>query len=60
MYKENSLKMDAKKVFLNYLKEFNLKDEKIRLKAIHTFGVVKAVNYIASDLNFSRTEKSQI
>lgn len=57
MYKENSLKMDAKKVFLNYLKEFNLKDEKIRLKAIHTFGVVKAVNYIASDLNLGQEDR---
>lgn len=57
MYKENSLKMDAKKVFLNYLKEFNLKDEKIRLKVIHTFGVVKAVNYIASDLNLGQEDR---
>ena len=49
--------MDAEKVFWNYLKSFHLKDEKIRLKIVHTFGVVKAANYIAVDQNLGQEDR---
>lgn len=38
----------AKEVFEKYLQDFDLKDPKIHLKKVHTYGVVKAADYICT------------
>ncbi len=40
----------AKMAFKEYLKAYNVSDDKIKLKIIHTYGVVDATNYITSKL----------
>ena len=32
----------AKKIFAGYLKQYDTKNDKIRLKIVHTYGVVDA------------------
>ncbi len=44
---------NAEKQFKEYLKNFDTENEKNRLKIVHTYGVVKASEYIARDLNLS-------
>lgn len=41
----------ALKEFKNYLKDYDLNDPKIKLKVIHTYGVMELSEYIARDLN---------
>lgn len=43
----------AKKLFARYLNQYDGKDEKIRLKIVHTYGVVKAADYITAGLELS-------
>lgn len=43
----------AAKAFKEYLKNYDLFDGKIKLKLIHTYGVVESSEYIAKDLNLS-------
>lgn len=43
----------AKKIFAAYLKQYDGKDEKIRLKIVHTYGVVKAADFITAGLKLS-------
>lgn len=43
----------AQKVFKEYLKDFDMEQDKVRLKVIHTYNVVKFSEYIAKDLNLS-------
>ena len=38
----------AKMAFKEYLKAYNVSDDKIKLKIIHTYGVVDATKYITS------------
>ena len=41
----------ALKEFKNYLKDYDLNDPKIKLKVVHTYGVMELSEYIAQDLN---------
>lgn len=43
----------AKKSFALYLKQYDTKDDKIRLKIVHTYGVVNAAAMIADALKLS-------
>lgn len=43
----------AKKIFADYLKQFDERDDKIRLKIVHTYGVVKASEFISNGLGLS-------
>lgn len=43
----------AKKYFSEYLKQYNSKDEKIRLKIVHTYGVVSAAKWLAQRMGLS-------
>ena len=40
----------SKQVFKEYLKDYDVNDDKIKLKVIHTYGVVDATNYIVRNL----------
>jgi len=46
----------AEKQFKEYLKNFDTENEKNKLKIVHTYGVVKASEYIARDLNLSEED----
>lgn len=41
----------AEQVFRKYVSNYDLNDDKIKLKLVHTFGVVNLSEYIAKDLN---------
>lgn len=43
----------AKKVFKKYLSQYDLYDDRIRLKIIHTYGVVDSASYLAKALKLS-------
>lgn len=45
----------AKQIFTDYLQQYDTSDDKIRLKIVHTYGVVAASEYICSELSLSRT-----
>lgn len=47
---------NAEKQFKEYLKNFDTENEKNKLKIVHTYGVVKASEYIAKDLNLSEED----
>lgn len=40
----------AEQIFKKYVENYDLEDDKIKLKLVHTFGVVKLSEYIAKDL----------
>lgn len=46
----------ADEVFRNYLKQYDQTDDKIRLKIAHTYGVVNACNYIASNMQLGEED----
>lgn len=46
----------AKKIFAGFLKQYDASDDKIRLKIVHTYGVVKAAEYIGTALNLSSND----
>ncbi len=46
----------AEKAFKEYLKEYDLDSEKVALKVTHTYGVVKASEYLAKQLNLSEED----
>jgi len=48
----------AAQAFKEYLKNYDLFDGKIKLKLVHTYGVVAASEYIAKDLNLSIEDTS--
>lgn len=43
----------AKKIFNAFLKQYDASDDKIHLKIVHTYGVVKAAEYIGRALKLS-------
>jgi len=50
------LKIDfnhAKEVFEEYLNEYDREDEKIRLKIVHTYGVVKSAREIGHRMHLN-------
>lgn len=47
----------AKQEFKEYLKDYDLKDERVKLKVTHTYGVVSASEYLADKLNLNDEEK---
>lgn len=48
----------AKAEFEKYLKDFDLKNPKILLKKVHTFGVVKAADYICTRENMTPEDRN--
>lgn len=42
--------INAEKAFKEYLKNYNIKDDKVNLKVVHTYGVVEASEYLANEL----------
>lgn len=46
----------AEKAFKEYLKEYDVDSEKVALKVTHTYGVVKASEYLAKQLNLSEED----
>ena len=46
----------AELAFKEYLQNYDLFDGKIKLKTIHTYGVVQSSEYIAKDLNLSEED----
>ena len=46
----------AEKVFKEYLKEYDIESEKVALKVTHTYGVVKASEYLAKELNLNEED----
>lgn len=47
---------NAKEVFEQYLKDYDREDEKIKLKIIHTYGVVKQSAELAQRMNLSKED----
>lgn len=47
----------ARKSFQEYLSAYDAKDEKIKLKRVHTFCVVKAAEYITTREKISEEDK---
>lgn len=43
----------AKKIFAGYLRQYDRENDKIRLKIVHTYGVVRAAAFIAEGQNLS-------
>ena len=50
----------AKKIFAGYLKQYDTKNDKIRLKIVHTYGVVDAARLIAEGLGLSGDRKEPV
>ena len=46
----------AEKAFKEYLKEYDVESEKVALKVTHTYGVVKASEYLAKELNLNEED----
>ena len=40
----------AEKAFKKYLENYDINDDKVKLKVTHTYGVVKASEYLAESL----------
>lgn len=48
--------LKAKNEFKKYLKDYNLEDERVKLKVTHTYGVVDASKYLADKLNLNEED----
>jgi putative nucleotidyltransferase with HDIG domain len=48
----------AEVAFKEYLKNYDINDDKVKLKLTHTYGVVKASEYLADNLNLDEENKS--
>lgn len=48
--------LKAKKYFKEYTSNFEVKDNKVNVKIKHTYGVVDAAKYIATELNLSEKD----
>lgn len=48
----------AEKAFKKYLENYDVSDDKVKLKATHTYGVVKAAEYLAEELKLDDENKS--
>lgn len=46
----------AKKIFAGYLRQYDTTNDKIRLKVVHTYGVVRAASFIADGLGLSQED----
>lgn len=46
----------AERVFNEYLKDFDINNDKIKLKVVHTYGVIRASEYIARGLKLSNED----
>ena len=46
----------AEKVFKEYLNNYDEKDEKVKLKLVHTYGVVRASSYLSEKLNLNEED----
>ena len=46
----------AEKAFKEYLEEYDTSSEKVQLKITHTYGVVKASEYLAKELNLNEED----
>ena len=50
----------ARKVFEEYLNQYDREDEKIKLKIVHTYGVVGCAREISRRMNLSEEDLSLI
>lgn len=48
----------AEKAFKEYLENYDMKDDRVNLKVTHTYGVVKASEYLAKELNLDEEDTS--
>ena len=48
--------LNAQKEFKNYLKDYNIEDERVKLKVTHTYGVVDASRYLSNKLNLNEED----
>lgn len=48
--------LKAKKEFKEYLKDYDIEDERVKLKITHTYGVVSASEYLADKLNLNEED----
>ncbi len=48
----------AEKAFKKYLENYDINDDKVKLKLTHTYGVVKAAEYLADSLQLDAENKS--
>ena len=46
----------AEKAFKEYLSNYDINDDKIKLKLTHTYGVVNASEYLSKKLNLSKED----
>ena len=47
----------AKKAFERYLDQYDREDDKIKLKIVHTYGVVRSMNQITKKMGLSKEER---
>ena len=47
----------AKKAFERYLDQYDREDDKIKLKIVHTYGVVRCMNQITKKMGLSKEER---
>ncbi len=47
----------AEKAFKKYLENYDIEDDKVKLKVTHTYGVVKASEYLSDKLNLDEENK---
>jgi len=48
--------INAKKVFKEYVSKFKVSDQKVEIKIVHTYGVAKISNYIATEMKLSEEQ----
>ncbi len=48
----------AENAFKKYLENYDINDDKVKLKIVHTYGVVKAAEYLADSLELDEENKS--
>lgn len=48
----------AENAFKKYLENYDINDDKVKLKVTHTYGVVKAADYLAESLKLDEENKS--
>lgn len=50
--------LKAEKAFKKYLENYDISEDKVKLKVTHTYGVVKAAEYLAESLNLDEENKT--
>lgn len=50
--------INAENAFKKYLENYDINDDKVKLKIVHTYGVVKAAEYLADSLELDEENKA--